>query len=250
MKITEFTGYLDELLRPSDFDDITYDGLQVEGKIDVRKAGFAVDSALEVFERAVSQGCDVLVVHHGLIWRGWNRIAGADYRRAKFLLDSGLNLYVAHLPLDYHPDIGNNASIARLLDAKLTGETFYEVGRIASFDKPVPRGELAERIASAIGPLNDTFEFGSEHITCIAVCSGSYRASKLNEIAALGVDTLVTGEGESASMFYYAAREMNLNVFMAGHYATELTGVRSLMERVSRDVKGLETVLIDVPTGM
>jgi dinuclear metal center YbgI/SA1388 family protein len=250
MNVAELTQYLDELLRPSDFDDITYDGLQVEGKTEVRKAGFAVDSALEVFERAIALQCDVLVVHHGLIWRGWNRIAGMDRRRIRYLLDNGLNLYVSHIPLDFHPEVGNNASIARLLGAKLTAETFYEVGRVAKFDKPVSRSELASRIAGSVGKLNDAFEFGAESVSKIAVCSGSYRASKLPEIAALGVDTLVTGEGESASMYYYAAREMNLNVYMAGHYATELTGIKSLMERVTRDVKGLETVLIDMPTGM
>lgn len=246
---SELTAWLDNLLDPAAFDDITYDGLQVEGKPEIRKAAFAVDSSQEIYDEAVKLGCDLLVVHHALIWRGWGRVAGMDRLRLKTLLASDTNLYVAHLPLDFHPEIGNNASIAALIGAKLTGEIFYGVGRVAEFGSAVTLDELVSRVESSIGKLNPSFLCGGKTVRRLGISSGGFRASKLPELAALGVDTLVTGEGDGASQFYHACRETKMSVLMAGHYATELTGIRSLMRRFAAEFAGVETVLIDKPTG-
>ncbi len=246
--ILEFTGYLDELLHPSDFNDYTYNGLQVEGEREIRKAGFAVDTAYEVIKSAVDLGCDILVVHHALIWRPWSRVSGFDRERLKLLLENGIGLYVSHLPLDAHPEIGNNVEIARLLGAETAG-MFYEVGRFAEFGSGIAWNEFAGKLEAQFGTPKAVMRFGSDTVGKFGICSGGIRSDSLDELHAAGVDTLLTGEGSGESQFYYPAREMKMNVVLAGHYATELPGIRRLKEKVAADVKDVETFLIDIPTG-
>jgi len=245
---TELVTYLDGLFDGILADDSTANGLQVEGAEEIVTVGFSVDSSLDVFEAAAERGCRFLVTHHGLIWGGLKKVTGSDYRRLKALFDHQINLYVRHLPLDVHPEFGNNAGIIRALGAA-PKEPFAEYGYFAEFHKPIPAGDFMRLIKDNINPQPVSMDYGPAEIRRIAVCSGSLRPSAAAEAVNGGAQALLTGEGSSASLFYYPARESGIHVIFAGHYATEIFGVRSLCAKVAEKFKELNTVLIEMPTG-
>jgi dinuclear metal center YbgI/SA1388 family protein len=245
---TRLTAYLDGLFDGIIADDSTVNGLQIEGAEEIGTVGFSVDSSLEVFEAAAERGCQFLVTHHGLIWGGLKKVTGNDYRRLKTLFDHHINLYVRHLPLDIHPEFGNNAGIIRALGA-LPKEQFADYGYFAEFPKAIPSGDFIGLVRDQISPMPVSMDFGPPEIRRIAVCSGSLRPSAISEAVDGGAQALLTGEGSSSSLFYYPARESGIHVIFAGHYATEIFGVRSLCAKAAEKFKDLNTVLIEMPTG-
>ncbi|OHD54326.1 MAG: Nif3-like dinuclear metal center hexameric protein [Spirochaetes bacterium GWF1_51_8] len=242
------TGYLDSLFDGFTGEDSTYNGLQVEGAGEITAAAFGVDCSLEGFRRAADEGCQLLVTHHGLIWGGWSSVAGNDYLRLKTLIDNQINLYVRHLPLDIHPEYGNNAGIIRALGAERK-EVFAEYGFFAEFPSALSAKEFRPLVAEKINPDSEFMDFGPDRIERIAVCSGSLRPGYLAGAVSGGAQALVTGEGSSPSLFYYPALESKIHIAFAGHYATEVYGVRSLMELVKKNFPELKTIWIDMPTG-
>ncbi len=245
MKLEELVDYLDSYLDIKSFKDSSSNGLQVEGKKNVNRVAFAVDACIESFKRAREMDADLLIVHHGLIWGGLRFVRGLIYRRLKFLIESEISLYVAHLPLDAHPEIGNNIQILKLLGAK--PESFfaeYEGGKIGVY------GEIEEQRISFLEKELETkletkiltLRFGREKVRKISVVSGSgaFAIEEASEIS----DCLITGEYKHEA--YHAAKELEFNVIFAGHYATETLGLKALMEKVSNF--GVETIFIDNPT--
>lgn len=240
----EIVRYLDDLLRRSEFKDFTYNGLQVEGAPEVTRVGLAVDACAETFEALAD--CQMIVVHHGLWWPSVERVAGPDRRRLAALLARQVNLYVSHLPLDRHPQVGNNARILRGLGLACD-EPFGDVGWLGEYPEPIPYADFVARAESFLGgPLLRSLPFGRAEVSRIAVCSGGGSLSYLDKALALGADVYFTGEAPHP--IYHAAREAGMNVALGGHYATETWGVKALGPLLE-ETFGVETRFADHPTG-
>ncbi len=239
----EVVRYLDDLMRKAEFQDFTTNGLQVEGVGEVSRVGMAVDACMASFEAL--QDCQMIVVHHGLWWPSVDRLVGADRRRLGFLLERNINLYVSHLPLDRHPQLGNNASLLKGLRLEPTQE-FGEVGWLGQFSEALALEDLVERLEDSLGGPVRALPFGPQEVSRIAACSGSGSVSYLHKAMEIGADVYLTGE--VSHPMYHAAREAGMNVLLGGHYATETGGVRALMPRLE-EAFGLETRFADYPTG-
>ncbi|MEF8774930.1 MAG: Nif3-like dinuclear metal center hexameric protein [Haloarculaceae archaeon] len=246
---------LDSLLETDAYSDVdpSPNGLQVgPASQPVEHVAFAVDAAVETVDRAREAGADVLVTHHGVVWGGLDRVTGQHYRRIAPLVDDEISLFVAHLPLDGHQDIGNAAGIADVLDlgnrapfGTLEGQYVGQRGQIPT---PMTSEEIRAALAGALDTKDEpvrVLDFGPSTIRDVAVVTGA-GSDWLEEAAETGADALVTGEGKAK--LYHEARETGVTVFLAGHYATETFGVRALQERVSE--WGLETTYVDCPTGL
>ena len=250
MNRDELVSFLDEYLQISAYPDKSSNGLQVEGKEEVERIAFAVDTTLRTIERAAKGKADMLIVHHGMIWGGLEYVTGFHYRRLKALMESGLNLYAAHLPLDAHPEVGNNVGLLRLLGLEPKGP-FGEykglsIGLYGEFEEPQPIEKVAQIIAEKLDTTVRTYEFGEREIKTIGTISGA-GAFALEEAHRRGIDLLVTGEFGHAD--YLTAVDLPQSVLVAGHYKTETLGVKALMELIRKRF-GLGVFFIDQPTGL
>ncbi|HET90868.1 MAG TPA: Nif3-like dinuclear metal center hexameric protein [Chloroflexi bacterium] len=251
MKQDELVSYLDDYLRVQDIDDSSQNGLQVEGPEEVTKIAFAVDGSQTAFKEAVSVGADLVIVHHGLFWEKPLRLVGPLFRRVQTLMAGECGLYAVHLPLDFHPEVGNNAELTRLLElrevrpfGKYHGS---EIGLGGVLHPPLLVDELVERLTQATGePPVRVSASGPDKASRVGCISGG-AAFLLDQVAQAGFDTFVTGE-TSHSFFHYAA-EWGLNVIYGGHYATETLGVKALARHLEERFD-LETIFLHIPTGM
>ena len=239
----EIVRYLNDLLRCSEFKDFTSNGLQIEGAEDVRKIGFAVDPCLQVFEELGD--CQMIVTHHGLWWPSTDRIVGRDKRRLNALLKHNISLYAAHLPLDRHPQVGNNARIIQKMGYEISRE-FGDAGWCAELPEAVAADILIDKFAQVVGGEPLSWRFGGDMVLRFAVCSGSGGLKMLDLAEAKCMDLYLTGEGSHP--MYHAAREMGMNVVFGGHYRTEVFGVQALMPLLE-EAFGVETRFFDCPTG-
>ncbi|MBN1954914.1 MAG: Nif3-like dinuclear metal center hexameric protein [Anaerolineae bacterium] len=251
MKRTELVGYLDDYLRIAEFEDKSQNGLQVEGAEEVARVAFAVDACQATFDQAVAAGAQLLVVHHGLLWDKPLRLVGPHYQRIRALIAGNCGLYAVHLPLDAHLEVGNNAELARLIGLR---ETYpfarYKgnvIGVAGQLEPPLELPALIGRLiqATATTPLR-VLDHGPQQAARVGCISGG-AASMLEEVKAAGLDTFVTGETDHAT--FHDMIELGLNVIFAGHYATETLGVKALSRHLE-EKWGIETVFVDVPTGM
>ncbi|EEB73390.1 Nif3-like dinuclear metal center hexameric protein [Thermococcus sp. AM4] len=250
MNRDELVAFLDEYLQVSAYPDKSSNGLQVEGRDEVERIAFAVDTTLRTIERAAKGKADMLIVHHGMIWGGLNYITGIHYKRLKALIENGLNLYVAHLPLDAHPEVGNNVGLLRLLDLEPRGP-FGEykglsIGFYGEFEEPQPIEKVAQIMAEKLDTTVRTYEFGEREVKTVGAISGA-GAFALEEAYRKGIDLLITGEFSHAD--YLTALDLPQSVLVAGHYKTETLGVKALMELI-REKFGLSVFFIDEPTGL
>jgi dinuclear metal center YbgI/SA1388 family protein len=251
IKRDELIPYLDETLRVKEIEDSSHNGLQVEGPEQVTKVAFAVDACQAAFERAVAAGAQLLIVHHGLFWDKPLRLVGPLFRRVRTLIEGSCGLYAAHLPLDLHPEVGNNAELARLLklkDARAFGEHHgHQIGLGGVLDPPIPLDGLVERLARATGqsPVR-VLAHGPAEASQVGCISGG-AAPLMEQVIEAGFDTFVTGETSHA--FFHQAAEWGLNVIYGGHYATETLGVKALARHLEEKF-GLETIFLEIPTGM
>jgi dinuclear metal center YbgI/SA1388 family protein len=258
MALSEIADRYDERLRTADYADLdaSANGLQVAPGGDglnetrgVEHAAFAVDAAVETIERAAD--ADLLVTHHGLIWDGLERVTGRDHRRIAALIQNDLALYVSHLPLDGHQELGNAAGVGDLLsleDRAPFGSLGPEhIGQQGRLPEPTGGAELRERLAGGVDHEGRVrlFDFGPDAIESVGVVTGS-GADWLPEAAEAGLDAFVTGEGKQK--LYHDARELGVTVVLAGHYGTETFGVRSLQSLAIR--WGVKTTFLDCPTGL
>jgi len=239
---------LDKTLRTSEIPDSSVNGLQVEGVAEVTKVGLAVDASLEAYRLAEQEGCQMVVVHHGIIWDGIRRVTGTVYKHIEFLVKSGINLYASHLPLDMHPTLGNNILIAKALDLKNVQPFGVYKSSHIGFEGYLPKAESVKSISAKIekafgGPMS-ALPFGPQKIWRVAVVSGRGTAS-LPEAIEKKIDLFVTGEPIHEN--HHAALEGNINVIYGGHYHTEKPGVQAVGEFLNKKL-GIETVFLDVPT--
>ena len=226
--------FCDTLLKRTEFKDFkgAENGLQIENDGRVTKIGAAVDGGLIPFEKAIAAGVDFLIVHHGIFWTPPIPVTGVHYKKLKLAMDSNLAVYGAHLPLDAHPEIGNNALLAKALGLTVS-RTFlnYEgqdIGLICNTgnDFEAAKSKLAELFPDSYKAI----EFGSKNPAEIAILTGSGTGA-IPSLRANGIDTLITGELKQNH--FNQAQEEALNLYPCGHYATETFGVKALAEQLS-----------------
>jgi dinuclear metal center YbgI/SA1388 family protein len=227
-KLDEIVAYCDRRTRRAAFQDApgACNGLQVANDGRVTRIGAAVDAGLVPFRKAVAAGVDFLVVHHGMYWDMPRPLTGPVYSRVTALVKGNCALYSSHLPLDSHRQLGNNALLARQLGLRI-GRGFLEneggaIGGIARsrLARTVLRGRLRALYKRVVA-----IEFGSASPTEVAFCSGSGNGA-MTALLATGADTLITGELREE--WFNVAQEHGLNLYLCGHYATEVHGVRAL----------------------
>ena len=251
MRLEKVTGFLEETLSLESFSgDSSMNGLQVEASSEVRKVALAVDACRESISRAARRDADLLIVHHGLFWGGMVPITGIMAARVKALLDRNVSLYAAHLPLDCHPEIGNNSRIASVLGI---GETEHfgkyagvDIGLCGKLSRPLKIEGLRRKLAGILDSPVQTFTFGPAVVRKLGIVSGG-GASLTQAAAEAGCDALLTGETSHSS--YHTARENGISLIFAGHYASETFGVKALGELIKEKL-GLQTFFIDLPTGL
>lgn len=250
-ELSEVVEYLDRYLRIGEISDYpgAWNGLQVESRSPVERVAVAVDACLETIRRAAGSGAQLLLVHHGLFWSEALPVTGRSYRRLRELFAADLALYSVHLPLDVHPEVGNNVLLAQALGLLVEGrfgrqEGVEGLGVWAACD--LSREELAGRLGGACGSEVRTIPGGPSHVRRVGVVTGA-ATSLLPQAHAEGLDTLVTGEGPHHS--FHDAEELGINLLFGGHYATEIFGVRALADRLAEEF-GVETEFVDYPTGL
>lgn len=248
MKRQILINYIDERLEVKSIEDASKNGLQVQGAEEISRIGLATDAALAVYRRAADEGCQMIITHHGLIWSGIEAVTGRNYEHIKFLMDNDMSLYAAHLPLDRHPELGNNAQLSRILKLQdLKDFGYYHgipLGFSGSLESPLSLKEMAKCFQDAIGGNPKTLDFGPRTITRVGIVSGG-GSSTLEEAIDCGLDCLITGEGKHEN--YHLAREAGISVLYLGHYHSETLGVRALGKELEERFQ-LETVFIDEPT--
>jgi dinuclear metal center YbgI/SA1388 family protein len=253
MTLAEIDRWLDNCLKLAATAslDSSLNGLQVTRRnSEVGKVAFAVDASMESFRRATDSGAQLLVVHHGILWDGQQRIAGNLYQRLRFLMEADLALYAAHLPLDVHPEVGNNAGIARqlgLIDLEPFG-TYRGIalGCKGVFPTPLALEEVVALLSARQGELLKTLPFGPSPVRSVGVISGDAPWG-VEQAAAEGLDAYVTGE--PAHEIYHRCLEQRIHAIFAGHYHSESYGVQSLACLLARET-GLATTYLDIPTGL
>ena len=250
MRLAELVAYLDTYLRVADTPDdrAAFNGLQVDGPAEISRIAVAVDACQATIDAAAAAGAQLLLVHHGLFWDGLGPITGRRHARLSSLIRHGIALYSAHLPLDLHPDVGNNAVLARQLGMEIRGWWGeYEGARIGVWGElDIDRRELGERLATAVSAAAKLLAGGPERCRRIGIVTGA-AGSMIAEAAAEGLDTFITGEAKHHHFF--DAEELRINVILGGHYATETVGVRALAEHLAGRYR-LPWTFIDHPTGL
>lgn len=222
--------FLDRELKIADFKDSSHNGLQVENSGKIRRVCCGVDASMSFFKAARAKGADLVICHHGLSWgESMARITDLNYSRLKFLIENDMALYASHLPLDAHPRHGNNAGIARALGLRnLKPFGVYngsEIGFAGRLPNPMTYSAFKKKVGTAMGSELQTMDFGKSRVQTVAVVSGG-AAAEIVEAGQKGIDVYLSGE--PALMAYSLAEEYKINAVFAGHYATEVFGVRTL----------------------
>mgnify|MGYP002628393975 FL=1 len=248
--LAEVIGFLESELRTREIPDYpgAHNGLQLQNGGKVTKVACAVDASLPVIRKAVEARADLLVVHHGLFWQGVRQITGANYEKLKLAMDAGLAIYSSHIPLDIHPEYGNNVLLSRELGMG-DGVVFFDWKGIQLGRKGVFEGNLEDlqhRLSEVVGGPVLLRGEKKNRAGRVGVITGG-AGSEVEAMAGEGVDTFVTGEGPHWS--HPLAEELGLNVLYAGHYATETLGVRALGGLLTR-IFGVEETFVDHPTGL
>ena len=230
--IVKFCNHRTNLTEIKDFPG-AWNGLQIQNSGCVSKIGASVDAGLVPFQNAVSKKIDFIITHHGLFWTPPIPLTGPAYEKTKLCIDNNLAVYGSHLPLDCHPEIGNNAILAQKLQlepiASFLPYEGVDIGLITENNQP--RKDLAKRLNSLFPMGIHSMEFGSETPSKIAILTGSGQ-SAVDKILEAGADTLITGELKQHH--FNLAQELKLNLYACGHYATETFGVNALAQEVAK----------------
>ncbi|HZR20345.1 MAG TPA: Nif3-like dinuclear metal center hexameric protein [Verrucomicrobiae bacterium] len=248
--LSQIASYCDKLLRISEIEDYegAANGLQVENGGRVSRIAAAVDASLATVRLAAKSNADLLLVHHGLFWGPAHPWTGKRYQLVRTLLEGNLAVYSSHLPLDAHPELGNNALLCSALGLKKLRPFFVSHGQPIGFRalKAIARENLVAAVGRATGGPPRLIPGGPEICRRIGVVTGG-AGGDVKRAAAEGIDTFITGEGPHWT--YALAEELGLNVIYGGHYATETFGVKALAAHLSARFK-IPWVFIDHPTGL
>ena len=251
MRLDTLVSYVDEYLRVAE--EVAdapeaLNGLQVGNSGEVTRLAAAVDVCEATVRMAAEQHADCLLVHHGLFWGGLRPLTGPAYRRIAGLIKGNIALYAAHLPLDRHPEVGNNNVLARLLGVTVRGEFgSYHGAPIGVWGEySAKRDELSWSLTKALGTAPRLLPFGPERVQRVGIVTGA-GGSLIPQAVAAGLDTYVTGEGQHWTFF--DAEELGVNVYFAGHYATETVGIKALTEHLAKKFN-LPWAFLDHPTGL
>jgi dinuclear metal center YbgI/SA1388 family protein len=250
VKLSDLTTYLDHYLRIAEVPDYpnALNGLQVDGPDEVERLAVAVDACQATIDAAVECKAGLLIVHHGLFWKGVEPVTGPHGRRLRALLAGNLAVYAAHIPLDVHPDVGNNAVLANqlgLIDVARFGDYQGEpVGVVG--DLTLDRAALVNRIATTLNVTPHVIGTGPDRTARVGIVTGG-AGSMITAAHASGVDTFITGEGSHHT--HFDAEELGMNVIYAGHYATETVGVKALAAHIAERF-ALPWEFLDHPTGL
>ncbi len=244
MKRDELVGYLDQLLECGRFRDYCPNGLQVEGRPEIRCIVAGVTASQALLDEAVARGADAVLVHHGYFWRGEDgRVTGIRRRRLATLLAADLNLLAYHLPLDAHPEFGNNAQLARragwLPEGRFGEQDLGWVGRPA---EPCSAGEMAARLRAAVAREPMLIGDAGRRVGRVAWCTGAAQGFFESAIA-LGADLFVSGEISEPTV--HLARESGVPYLACGHHASERYGVQALGEHL-QNAFGIECSFVEI----
>ncbi len=253
MKVTDFSKWFEQVLDLRTFDkaDASMNGMQVGRRSEeISRIALAVDASSETFRRAADAGADAVVVHHGLFWGRPIAVTGSHYERISLLLEHDMALFAAHLPLDAHPEVGNNAGIAETLDLRGT-EPFGEyhgvmIGCRGKFEHPVTVQQLLNMLDWDGEPSVTVMPFGPRQIHTVGIVSGGAAMSVMEAIDE-NLDAYITGE--AAHQVYHYCQEEGITMIAGGHYSTETYGVKLLGKKIEAET-GIETLFIDLPTGL
>lgn len=250
MRRTDLVHFLDDFLDIGAFTDKSLNGLQVEGVAEIARVSFAVDFSEQSAAAARKNRSQMLLVHHGYFWGQVQPISGPRLQQLRPLIEGGINLYAAHLPLDAHPEVGNNIQLARLLGLR-DGVPFgiYQgraLGVVGTLPESITPEELAARLDRELRGQTNLLKFGPKRIRRLAIVSGD-AAMLVEEAAGARADALLTGETSHTA--YNVARSCRVHLLCSGHYATETIGLKALAKELANGF-GLETRWIDLPTGL
>jgi dinuclear metal center YbgI/SA1388 family protein len=227
--LSDVIRYADEILRIGEIEDYpnAINGLQIENGGRLTRTGAAVDASTATLQAAAARGVDLLIVHHGLFWPGLQSVRGPFYRQLKIAFDHNIALYSAHLPLDVHPELGNNVQLASRLGLTATTPFFEHKGEPIGLRAhySLDRDELLRRLKAELGDGVQMIAGGKEEAQHIAIITGGAGA-EIYAVASEGIDTFITGEAPHWASV--AAAELGVNLFLGGHYETETFGVKAL----------------------
>jgi len=253
MKLAKLTALLDETLEVARFaDDPSNNGLQLEATGDVHRIVFGVDGCMALFDEALERDADLVVVHHGLSWRAEpRRFTGVVGARLKMLFENGISLYAAHLPLDAHPKLGNNAQLADMIQLKERRNFFryagIPIGFLGNLDRALSVASMAAIFEDKLDTRGKIFGDRERLVRRCAVVSGGAGMDALVEAAQCGADVLIIGE--FSHEMYHLSQELEFPVISLGHYASETVGVKALSQFVAERTL-LECEFVDIPTGL
>jgi dinuclear metal center YbgI/SA1388 family protein len=248
--LSEIVGYTDRFLRIRDVGDWdnALNGVQIENSGRVTRIGAAVDVSSRVLTEAGKKNVDFLIVHHGLFWPGLQPIQGALRRQVRIAFENNVALYSAHLPLDIHARIGNNAQLVAALGLKSAQPFLEEKGQPVGLKvrASLPRSELIRKLQKALNGPVKVFDFGPKRTRAVGIVTGA-AGSEIYRVAEENMDTFITGEAPHWAAV--AAEELGMNFLLGGHYATEVFGVKALAVHLSKRFK-VPWEFIDCPTGL
>ena len=248
--LSEIVTYIDRFLRVRDVGDWdnALNGLQIENSGRVTRIGAAVDVSTRVLREATNKNVDLLIVHHGLFWPGLQPIRGALRRQLRLAFENDIALYGAHLPLDIHPKVGNNAQLAAALGLKSAQPFLEEKGQPVGLKirMSLPSSELVRKLRTAVNGSVKVFDFGPKQTRVIGIVTGA-AGSEIYRVADERIDTFITGEAPHWAAV--AAEELGVNLLLGGHYATEVFGVKALAAHLSKRFRA-PWAFIDRPTGL
>jgi dinuclear metal center YbgI/SA1388 family protein len=248
--LSDIVSYTDEFLRIrkiGDWDN-ALNGLQIENSGRVNRIGAAVDVSTRILTEAAKKKVDLLIVHHGLFWPGLQPVKSALRRQLQCAFEKDIALYSAHLPLDIHPKVGNNAQLIARLGLKSAEAFLEEKGQPVGLKAraSIPRSDLVRKLRNALNGTVKVFDFGPKQTRVIGVVTGG-AGSEIYRVAQENVDTFITGEAPHWAAV--AAEELGMNLLLGGHYATEVVGVKALAAHLSKRF-GIPWEFIDCPTGL
>ncbi len=255
-QISELAAYTDELLETANTPDypVALNGLQLENRSHIKGVVSAVDFSTRAIKGAIDAGANLIIVHHGMFWNGYDPIKGAGYRRLRLLIENDTAVYSSHLPLDRHPFLGNNVLLAKELGLEPSGpfakygEIFIGVSGESDLESMV-LVERAKKFALAYGgDVRVTPLSPKQRTKRWAMCTGAGASNDtLKEAVRMKVDTLIVGEGPHHTAVQ--AEENEITIIYAGHYATETLGVRALAEHLGKKY-GFPASFVNAPTGL